>query len=89
MTNVKLTQIRAQTDDDGVDHEAMNDDRAEGRREPDKQGTEDRNVARRHLIPRDSHNGAGASAAPWGAHGVSGEDPFLSPVRSEIKSFAP
>jgi len=32
---------------------------------------------------------AGAPAAPWGAHWVSGEALFLSPVWSEIKSFAP
>jgi hypothetical protein len=42
-------QIAAQVHDDGVDHEAMNDDRAQGRCESHKQGTNYRGLARHHL----------------------------------------
>jgi hypothetical protein len=56
--NVMFTQIRTpstplqiapQSHDDGVNHEAMNDYRAQGRCESHKQGTKYRDVVRHHL----------------------------------------
>src|ERR1700734_1879848 len=44
-------QISAQSHDDGVNREAMNDYRAQGRCESHKQGTKYRDVVRHHLAP--------------------------------------
>jgi hypothetical protein len=44
-------QIAAQSHDDGVKHEAINDDRTQGRCESHEQGTKYRDLARHHLAP--------------------------------------
>src|ERR1700677_3910903 len=81
-------EIAAQAQDNDVDGGRMNRHCGDGRRESHDEGNDYRDVTRRHLIPRDSHDGPFAPARPLrlgGAHGVSGEALFLSPVRSEIK----
>src|ERR1700689_4244935 len=85
-------EIAAQAHDDDVEGEGMNRDCGDGRRESHDEGSEYRDVTRRHLIPRDSHDGPGLRRrvrCALGCSRVSGEALFLSPVWSEIKSFAP
>src|ERR1700678_3504403 len=57
-------EISAQAHDDDVEGGCMNRDCGDARRESHDEGNDYRDVTRRHLIPRDSHDGPFAPARP-------------------------